>query len=144
MPSGGPPRAAAALPLLLLLLAAAALLPAAHAAAPTPPPPGFDQRLGGRPRRPAQIGTSVVQTSLWDLEGDAGGGRSVCETVVDRSVGYGTTAIALVLTVEARGYEGGLEQYFYKGEREERGSDGRTERKKGKNSTRRDSRGGAR
>ena len=104
-----PPAAA----LLLLCL----LLPAALAAdLASPPPSNFNQRLGGRPRRPAHIGTSFIQTSLGDLEGDAGGGKTTCQVVVDRSKGYGTKAIAIVLTVEARGYElAGLEQFFYKG-----------------------------
>lgn len=105
---------------LLFLLASAASLALALASPTAPPasaPPNFSQKLGGRPRRPAQIGTSLVQTSLWDFEGDAGNGKTTCEVVVDRSKGYNTKALAIVLTVEARGYEtAGLDQYFYKGE----------------------------
>jgi hypothetical protein len=110
------PSAAAPAPLfvLLCLLLAPLAAPAAPAASP---PPGFNQKLGNRPRRPAQIGTSFIQTSFWDLEADIGGGKTTCETVVDRSQGFNTKAIAVVLTVEARGYEGGLEQFFYKGKR---------------------------
>jgi hypothetical protein len=109
-----PPAAATFLLLLALALPAPAVL--ASSSPPTSPPSSWNTKLGGKPRRPAQIGTSFVQTSFWDLEADAGGGKTTCETVVERSLGYGTDAIAIVLTVEARGYENGLEQFFYKGE----------------------------
>lgn len=106
--------------LLLLLLLALALALVPTLALASPPPSNFNPSLGGRPRRPSQIGTSFIQTSLVDLENEDaagdGSGRTACEIVVDRSRGYNTDALAIVLTVEARGYErAGLEQYFYKG-----------------------------